>query len=289
MKTVRQAVADPGRAGYNLATATGVRGTDPKREEGCFARPSLSVRATSERGVIVIMRRCAEASARAALAVIIGIAACILPSTMEAGTIKGTVRLKSGPVPQNKLPITIDQYVCGKETDAEDLVVSPDRGIRNAVVSLQTPPPGAKWETTASLAKIDQKQCVFVPRVIVTPVSRTVDFLSSDPLLHNIHSFSQANPSFNRAQPKGRVISVAFNAPEIIRIDCDLHSWMRAWVVVAEHPYYVVTGDRGEFVLENVPPGKHTIRIWQERLRSVTQEVTVADTGVSTVTVEMTP
>lgn len=236
----------------------------------------------------MIMRRCAEASARAALAVIIGIAACILPSTMEAGTIKGTVRLKSGPVPQNKLPITIDQYVCGKETDAEDLVVSPDRGIRNAVVSLQTPPPGAKWETTASLAKIDQKQCVFVPRVIVTPVSRTVDFLSSDPLLHNIHSFSQANPSFNRAQPKGRVISVAFNAPEIIRIDCDLHSWMRAWVVVAEHPYYVVTGDRGEFVLENVPPGKHTIRIWQERLRSVTQEVTVADTGVSTVTVEMT-
>ena len=115
------------------------------------------------------------------------------------------------------------------------------------------------------------------------------DFLSSDPLLHNIHSFSQANPSFNRAQPKGRTISVAFNAPEIIRIDCDLHSWMRAWVVVAEHPYYVVTGDRGEFVLENVPPGKHTIRIWQERLRSVTQEVTVADTGVSTVTVEMTP
>jgi hypothetical protein len=58
---------------------------------------------------------------------------------------------------------------------------------------------------------------------------------------------------------------------------------------VAEHPYYVVTGDRGEFVLESVPPGKHTIRIWQERLRSVTQEVTVADTGVSTVTVEMTP
>ena len=236
----------------------------------------------------MIMRRCAEASARAALAVIIGLAACILPSTMEAGTIKGTVRLKGGPVPQNKLPITIDQYVCGKETDTGDLVLSPDRGIRNAVVSLQTPPPGAKWETTASPVKIDQKQCVFVPRVIVTPVGGTVDFLSSDPLLHNIHSFSQANPSFNRAQPKGRKISVVFNAPEIFRVDCDLHSWMRAWVVVAEHPYYAVTGDRGEFVLENVPPGKHTIRIWQERLRSVTQEVTVADTGVSTVTVEMT-
>ena len=288
MKTVGQAVADPGRAGYNLATATGVRVADPKREEGRFTRLASRAGRRAKRGVIVIMRRCAEASARAALAVIIGIAACILPSTMEAGTIKGTVRLKSGPVPQNKLPITIDQYVCGKETDAEDLVVSPDRGIRNAVVSLQTPPPGAKWETTASLAKIDQKHCVFVSRVIVTPVSRTVDFLSSDPLLHNLHSFCQANPSFNRAQPKGRTISVAFNAPEFIRIDCDLHSWMRAWIVVAEHPYYAVTGDRGEFVLENVPPGKHAIRIWQEHLRSVTQEVTVADTGVSTVTVEMT-
>jgi plastocyanin len=237
--------------------------------------------------MIVIMRRCAEVSVRAALAVIIGIVACILPSTMEAGTIKGIVRLKGGPVPQNKVPITIDQYVCGKETVTEDLVVSPDRGIRNAVVSLQTPPPGAKWETTASPAKIDQKQCVFVPRVIVTPAGGTVDFLSSDPLLHNIHGFGQANPTFNRAQPKGRKISIVFKAPEIVRVDCDLHSWMRTWVVVAEHPYYAVTGDRGDFVLENVPPGKHTIRIWQERLRSVTQEVTVADTGVSTVTVEM--
>ena len=236
----------------------------------------------------MIMRRCAEASARAALAVIIGIAACILPSTMEAGTIKGTVRLKGGPVAQRKLPITIDQYVCGQEKDAEDLVVSPDRGIRNAVVSLQTPPPGAKWEPTASTVKIDQKLCVFVPRVIVTPVGGTVEFLSSDPLLHNIHSFSTASPSFNRAQPKGRTIPVVFKAPEIVRVDCDLHSWMRAWVVVADHPYYAVTGDRGEFVLENVPPGKHTIRIWQERLPGVTQEVTVADTGVSTVTVEMT-
>jgi len=70
-------------------------------------------------------------------------------------------------------------------------------------------------------------------------------------------------------------------------VDCDLHSWMRAWVVVADHPFYVVTGVGGEFVLDNVPPGKYTLQIWQERLGTVTQEVTVADKGFSTVTVEM--
>jgi len=234
------------------------------------------------------MRRCTGALTRATLPVLVCIAAwCVLPGTVWAGAIKGAVRLKGAAVGQKKLPVTIDQYVCGKEKDAEDLVVSPDRGIRNAVVSLQPPPPGVKWEATTSPVKIDQKQCAFVPRVAVTPVGGTVEFLSSDPLLHNLHSFSKANPSFNRTQPKARTIPVVFKAPEIIRVDCDLHSWMRAWVVVADHPFYVVTGVGGEFVLDNVPPGKYTLQIWQERLGTVTQEVTVADKGFSTVTVEM--
>lgn len=216
------------------------------------------------------------------------VSCCVFaPGTGWAGTIKGTVRLKGTAMEQKKLSVTIDQYVCGKEKDAEDLVLSPDKGIRNAVVFLQTPPPGAKWEAPVSPVKMDQKQCAFLPRVVVTPVGGTVEFLSSDPLLHNLHSFSKANPSFNRTQPKARTISIVFKAPEIIRVDCDLHSWMRAWVVVAEHPFYAVTGDRGEFVLDNVPPGKHTLQIWQERLGTVTQEVTVGDKGLSAVTVEM--
>lgn len=203
-----------------------------------------------------------------------------------AGTIKGTVRLAGGSVEVKKLKVTVDHTTCGTTKDAEDLVVSPDRGLRNVVVSLVTPPPDAKW-SMAPPVQLDQKQCVFIPRVVVVPAGGTVEFLNSDRLLHNLHSASGGlNPTFNRTQPKGRAIPIAFRRPEIIRIDCDLHPWMRAWVVVAEHPFYAVTNERGEFALENVPPGAHTLQVWHESLAAVKKDVAVSD-GVTGVTVEM--
>jgi plastocyanin len=205
----------------------------------------------------------------------------------SAGSIKGTVLYNGPPVVAKTLAVTIDQYVCGNQKPGEDLVVSAKRGIRNAVVSLQPPPPGAKWEGTPRPAQMDQLGCVYAPRVVVVPVGGTVDFLNSDRLLHNLHSVGKENPPFSRTQPKGRTISMTFGKPEIVRIDCDLHSWMRAWVVVAAHPFYSVTGSDGEFALEGVPPGRYTLQIWQESLGTVTKEVVVPESGAAAATVEM--
>jgi len=225
-----------------------------------------------------------------AIAVLACVAAWSIMATGTAwgGAIKGTVRL-AGAVPESKkLRVTIDEYVCGKDKEAEEIVLSLEKGIRNAVVSLQNPPAGAKWNAPLPPAQIDQKQCMFVPRVVVVPAGGTVEFLNSDRLLHNLKSFSKANSPFNKAHPKARTISIVFKEPEIIRIECDLHSWMRTWVVVAGHPFHAVTNDKGEFTLDNVPPGKYTLQIWQESLGTVTREVTVGDTSATTVTVEMT-
>jgi plastocyanin len=211
---------------------------------------------------------------------------CGAAGVADAGTIKGTVRLAGGPVEVKKLKVTVDHTTCGTAKDAEDVVVSPDMGLRNVVVSLMTPPPDVKWSVSPPV-QVDQRQCVFVPRVVVVPVGGTVEFLNSDRLLHNLHSASGGdNPTFNRTQPKGRAIPIAFRRPEIIRIDCDLHPWMRAWVVVAEHPFYALSNEKGEFTLENVPPGTYTLRVWHESLAVVKKDVTVSD-GVSAVTVEM--
>jgi plastocyanin len=203
------------------------------------------------------------------------------------GTLRGTVRFTGATVEPKKLPVTVDHFVCGKEKDAEDLVLSPEKGIRNVVVSLQPPPAGAKWPTFLPSVQMDQGECVFVPRVVIVPVGGTVEFLNSDRLLHNLHSDSTKNHTFNRTQPRGRTIPIVFNKPEIIRVGCDLHPWMRAWVVVAEHPFYAVTDDQGEFVLENVPSGEYTLQVWQESLGTVTQDVTVREEGGTPVTVEM--
>jgi plastocyanin len=203
----------------------------------------------------------------------------------EAGPIKGTVRFTGGPVEATKLKVTVDHAICGTSKDAEDVVVSPNMGLRNAVVSLLAPPPDAKLGL-APPVQIDQKECVFVPRVIVVPLGGTVEFLNSDRLLHNLHSAGADNPTFNRTQPKGRTIPITFRKPEIIRIDCDLHPWMRAWVVVAAHPFYAVTNDQGEFALPGVPPGTYTLQVWHESLGTVKRDVTATD-GTTAVTVEM--
>jgi plastocyanin len=227
-------------------------------------------------------------AASRSLALSLGVLLCLVAAApVSAGSIKGTVLYNGPPVTPKVLPVTIDQYVCGNDKPGEDLVVSPKRGIRNAVVSLQTPPSGARWEGAKKPVSLDQVGCLYTPRVVVVPVGGTVDFLNSDRLLHNLHSVSKENAPFNRTQPRGRTVSISFTKPEIVRIDCDLHSWMRAWVVVAEHPFYVVTGSDGEFTLDNVPPGRHTLQIWQESLGTVTREVVVPATGDANVTLEM--
>ena len=205
--------------------------------------------------------------------------------SVQGSPIRGVV-LFSGAVDQKKLPVTIDQYICGKEKTAEELVVSAQRGLRNAVVWLQSPPPGAAAEGVPAKVEMDQKACVFVPRVVLVPAGGTVEFLNSDRLLHNVHSVSRDNPSFNRTQPRGRVIPVTFAKPEIVRINCDLHSWMRGWVVVADHPFYALSNDAGEFELPPVPPGKYTLQIWHETLGINTRDVTVGPEGAR-VTVDL--
>ena len=211
----------------------------------------------------------------------------IAGSTAWGGTIKGSVRFTGAAVEQKKFPVTTDQYVCGTEIVAEDIVLSSNKGLRNAVVSLQDGPPGAKWKAPLSTVRIDQKQCMYMPHVVVVPVGGTVEFLNGDRLVHNHRSTSTANAPFNLAHPTARPIRVVFKQPEIVHVQCDFHPWMRAWVVVADHPFYAVTTDRGEFTVNNVPPGKYTLQVWQESLGTVTKGVTVGDKGITTVAVEM--
>jgi plastocyanin len=199
-----------------------------------------------------------------------------------SGTLRGAVRFAGAQAEPKKVNVTVDHSVCGTQKAAEELVVVAGRGLRNAVVSLSTP----SAATAVPPVQMDQKQCVFVPRVVVVLAGGTVEFLNSDRLLHNLHSASKDNAVFNRTQPKGRTIPIVFKRPEIVRIDCDLHPWMRAWVVVADHPFYAVTGEQGDFLLENVPPGRYTLQVWHESLGTVQREVAV-DGGVATITVEM--
>jgi plastocyanin len=226
---------------------------------------------------------------RGSMLVVLATAVCLLllPRSAAGGEIQGRVVI-AGEVPAaKKIPITIDQYVCGTEQMMGDLVVSAAREVRNVVVWLENPPAGAPSSSPPPATPMDQKQCVFVPRVVIVPANGTVQFLNSDRLLHNLHSVSRDNPSFNRTQPKDRTIPVTFAKPEIVRIDCDLHSWMRGWVVVAPHAFYALSDAQGRFKLDNLPAGQYTVRVWHERLGETSRPITVPATGAAPLTIEL--
>jgi len=205
----------------------------------------------------------------------------------EAGAIAGRIVFAGTAPAPRKIEITSDQYVCGTEKPGEDLLLSRQNEIRNAVVWIENAPANAAWPKPAPKVEIDQKGCVYAPHVVVVPVGGTVDFLNGDRLLHNIHATPKENASFNRTQPKNRTIPIAFDKPEIVRVLCDLHPWMEAWVVVAPHPFYAVTGSDGKFVFENIAPGQYRLRVWHERLGSAATQVTVSDDKPALATIEM--
>lgn len=211
----------------------------------------------------------------------------ILPNMTVAGIITGKVVFAGAVPPQTKLEVTADQYVCGAEKDADDLLLSARKEVANAVVWLDNPPAGGAASATPKGVTIDQKACMYLPRVVVVPVGGTVDFLNSDRLLHNIHATPKFNASFNRSQPKNRTIPVTFGKPEIVEVTCDLHPWMKAWVVVAAHKYYAITGVDGQFAFENLPPGEYRYQAWHERLGTASGQVTVGDQQPGRLTIEM--
>jgi len=181
------------------------------------------------------------------------------------GTIEATVTYAGAPVVE-KLKVNKDTEKCGTEASIEKVVVGANKGLANAVVSV----PGAKGAPKAVKTTVDQHGCKFVPHVTaMTPGE--LDLKNSDDILHNIHTYSTEK----------------FEKPEMIKLTCDVHSWMLGWVAVMPNPFFGVTGGDGTAKIENVPPGKYTVEAWHETLGKQTKEVEVKAGQATKVAIEM--
>ncbi len=204
----------------------------------------------------------------------------------EAGSIGGRITFAGEPPAKKKLDITKDKEVCGTvEHFDESLVVGSDKGVANVVVTVL----GAKGGKFASQkVELDQKGCRYTPHVVVVPTTGQLDILNSDGILHNIHTYSTANPSINKAQPKfKKVLTEKFSKPEIIKAACDAHAWMTGWVVATDHPFVAVTDEKGHFTIKDVPAGNYKVEIWHETLGKQVKEVSVKAKEEAKLTVEL--
>lgn len=209
---------------------------------------------------------------------------------LRAGDITGTVRFEGEAPPARWLYATADHAVCGREPRAPGaLVLSPSGGVANAVVYLAHE--RLEGWRSPTVFRMDQRRCTFIPRVLIIPPGATVEVLNSDGILHNFHTSSRLNPPLNLAQPAWvKRLPVTFEHPEFVQVKCDLHGegFMRAWIVVARHPYYALTGKEGQFRLPNLLPGPHTLEVWHELLGRKQVPVTVGAAGEVEMTVTFT-
>ncbi len=218
------------------------------------------------------MRKSLIASVLVVLAVAVAASfGWILPAGAQGGgTIVGEVKVTGTPPAPKVIKVNKDNEVCGNEKKLVEVAVGPANGLGDAVVSVSD----AKGAKPSKAAVLDQKGCEFHPDLLVMAPGE-LKILNSDGVLHNIHTFSTVNPPFNKAQPKfKKEMTEKLEKPEVVKVQCDAHSWMHGWILVTENPA-AVTDEKGAFKLDNVPPGKHKVEVWHPVLGKQSKEVEV--------------
>lgn len=151
--------------------------------------------------------------------------------------------------------------------------------LRRGVVYLESAPRAAFDEREPGRAVMDQRNEQFVPHVLAVVVGTVVDFPNSDRTYHNVFSLSRARRFDLGRYAAGKSKAVRMDRPGVVRVFCDIHSHMNAFVLVLNHPFFDVTEDDGRYVLPAVPPGTYTIVGWYEGEPRVTRPVVVPPAG----------
>lgn len=203
------------------------------------------------------------------------------------GSIKGQVVL-DGDVPEVKILVmkgdqTIkDAEVCAAQDIVdESVVINPkNKGIANCVIYLSRKPEQIHPEAIKTdQLKFDNKNCQFVPHVLVAQATQKVLAVNSDPVGHNV----KTNTIRNRAEnsflgpndQKGYEFKFKAGEPLPLPVECNIHPWMKAYWFIVDHPYAVVTDKDGKFELKNLPAGELSFRVWQEKVGYIERALTV--------------
>jgi plastocyanin len=201
-----------------------------------------------------------------ALGVLVGLSGDGKPEE-AAGTVCGAVRFTGKVPPPRDIPTTD-----GGTVRHSDLLVEPKtKGLRDVLAVLEDAPARPRLEKAESVV-VDQKDMLFVPRVVAVQHGRSVRFENSDAFNHSVMTASLVKADqFNVFVAPGRPLEHTFAAQkQPVRVGCSLHASMRAWVYVVPHPWFALTDAKGRFTIERVPPGKYTL--WLRHADSGLQE-----------------
>ncbi len=194
------------------------------------------------------------------------------------GIITGVVRF-AGAVPEQSIAQLSGWSECAGQhpegnPKAGDVLIN-DGKLQNAMVHIKDGLGNRVFALPSTAAVLDQKGCIFIPRVLGMQTDQPLQMLNSDPLAHNVHGLPKNSASWNFSlgvKGMSRTTSIA-KSETMIEVKCDVHPWMRTYVGVFDHPYFMLSGTDGVFALKDVPPGEYTVEAWHERFGVQTQKV----------------
>jgi plastocyanin len=198
-----------------------------------------------------------------------GLAAATLSAPQaQAGTIRGRVEVLLDLPPPPRRP---DVTELGMSA-ARDV---PDR--RRSVVYLRSAPTGAFEVRSERRVTMNQSNETFVPYVLAIQAGTVVDFPNSDPFFHNVFSLSKTKRFDLGRYEKGRSKSVRFEKPGVVRVFCDIHSHMSAFILVFAHRFFAVTDTAGQYEIANIPAGSYDVEVWTDGKERESRSVRVPD------------
>jgi hypothetical protein len=191
-------------------------------------------------------------------------------ASAQTGSVTGIITT-AGKTPA-PLRVTIDQKICGSELADEAILVNAQGRLANAVVTVA----GVRRTAPPEVMVVNEK-CRFVPRVQVARPNATVRATSKDAMLHTTQAqVENGRTIFNVALPvPGINVSKPIGGANTVRLSCNIHPWMRGWVIVTDEAAAISGGD-GRFSIDNLPPGTYELRVWHESLKGAPQKVTIA-------------
>ncbi len=202
---------------------------------------------------------------------------------IEAGTLKGHVKYDGKPPKKKTLRMDADPVCGAAHTDRvynENFKMAEDGSMEEALIYIKdvSYSEGVPSEPTI----LDQKGCVYVPHVFGMIAGQQLLIKNSDATLHNIHSLPKINKEFNFAMPKvvkEKKSTFSKSEPDPFYIKCDVHPWMKTWVLVSDHPYFAVTDAKGNFSIDGIPAGTYEVVCWQEKFKKkpLTKSVIIGD------------
>ena len=186
------------------------------------------------------------------------------------GSIRGRVELRPAPPDLARRP-NVGDVAMPRPHDSTDR--------RRSVVYLEVAPRAAFDQRDEPHARLDQRNETFVPHVLAIVAGTTVDFPNNDKTYHNVFSLSSTKTFDLGRYAAGKSQSVRFDRPGIVRVFCDIHSHMSAFILVFTHRYFAVTDDDGRYRLDNVPPGSYTVVAWNESAPTDSRRIVVGESG----------